>query len=206
MQLPKIDINIILKLPLSKRLLILGVVWLIIIGLFYWFLYSEKLNEKSALNAKLEGLKNTVVEKQRIAGSLPKFKKEMDDLNDQLKLALEALPNEKEIANLLESISDAAKTARLDILTFKPGKETPKGFYAEVTIDMKVDGNFNSIIPFFEKVASLPRIVNINGLTVTSGKEVRGDIMLSATFVATTFKFLAQAEAPQTAQKPGAKK
>lgn len=199
--MPKFDVNIILKLPLSKRLLILGAVLLVIIGVFYYFLYSVKLNEKSALSAKLEGVKNTVAEKQRIAGNLPKFKKEMEDLNNQLQLALEALPNEKEIANLLESISDAAKTARLDIMTFKPGKETPKGFYAEVTIDMKVEGNFNSVILFFEKVAALPRIVNINALNITSGKEIRGEVMLTAQFLATTFKFLSQPEVKPEVKK-----
>lgn len=194
MALPKIDINVIFKLPLSKKLLILVAIWLIIIGLFYYFLYGAKLSEKSALTAKLDGLKNTVADKQRVASNLPKLKKEREDLNAELNKALAALPNEKEIANLLESISDAARASRLDILTFKPGKETPKGFYAEVTIDMKVDGGFGSLISFFEKVAGLPRIVNINGLTVTSGKEVRGEVMLSATFVATTFKFLPQPE------------
>jgi len=136
--------------------------------------------------------KEDVAKKQKIADELPKFKKEMEELNNQLKEALAALPNEKEIANLLESISDAAKTARLDVLTFKPGKETPKGFYAELTIDMKVEGGYGSIISFFEKVAGLPRIVNINALNISSGKEARGDIMLSATFLATTFKFLPQ--------------
>lgn len=190
--LPKIDANIILKLPLWQRFLILVVIWFILSGAFYWLIYSAKLTESKTLKTKLTVLKEDVAKKQKIADELPKFKKEMEELNNQLKEALAALPNEKEIANLLESISDAAKTARLDVLTFKPGKETPKGFYAELTIDMRVEGGYGSIISFFEKVAGLPRIVNINALNISSGKEARGDIMLSATFLATTFKFLPQ--------------
>ncbi len=192
--MPKFDVDIILKLPLSKRLLILGAVLLVITGAFYYFLYSGKLAEISALSAKLEGLKADSAKKKKLAADLPKLKKEKEELDKQFKLALEALPNEKEIANLLDSISDAAKTSRLDILTFKPGNVTPKGFYAEVTIDMKLEGGYNSVISFFEKVAGLPRIVNINGLNITSGKEVRGYIMISANFVAMTFKFLPQPE------------
>lgn len=190
--LPKIDANIILKLPLWQRFLILVVIWFVLAGAFYWLVYGAKLTESKMLSTKLTGIKEDVAKKQKIADELPKFKKEMEELNNQLKEALAALPNEKEIANLLESISDAAKTARLDVLTFKPGKETPKGFYAELTIDMKVEGGYGSIISFFEKVAGLPRIVNINALNISSGKEARGDIMLSATFLATTFKFLPQ--------------
>ena len=193
--MPKLDVDIILKLPLSKRLLILVAVLLVITGAFYYFVYSGKLAESSALSAKLEGLKADSAKKNKLVAELPKLKKEKEELDKQFKLALEALPNEKEIANLLESISDAAKTSRLDILTFKPGKETSKGFYAEVTIDMKLEGGYNSIISFFEKVAGLPRIVNINGLNITIGKEARGDIMISANFTAMTFKFLPQPEA-----------
>ena len=144
--LPKIDANIILKLPLWQRFLILVVTWFILAGAFYWLIYGAKLTESKTLNTKLTGIKEDVAKKQKIADELPKFKKEMEELNNQLKEALAALPNEKEIANLLESISDAAKTARLDVLTFKPGKETPKGFYAELTIDMKVEGGYGSII------------------------------------------------------------
>ncbi|MBI5328744.1 MAG: type 4a pilus biogenesis protein PilO [Deltaproteobacteria bacterium] len=201
MALPKIDANIILKLPLWQRVLILGVLWLIIGGLFYYFLYGDKVVESSAVSTKLETLKNDSAKKKKLASNLPKLKEEKEELDNQLKQALAQLPNEKEIANLLESISDSAKAARLEILTFKPGKETAKGFYSEVAIDMKVEGGYNNILSFFEKVAALPRIVNISVLNITSGKEVRGDIMLSATFVAMTFKFLPQPAAPQAGAK-----
>lgn len=191
-----------MKLPTAKKLIILGAVWLVVVAVFYFLLYGAKIAEKSDLTVKLTGLKKTVAEKQQMANNVPRLKKEREELIAQLALALAQLPNEKEIANLLESISDAAKSSRLDILTFKPGKEAPKGFYAEVTIDMKVEGGYTNLIAFYEKVAGLPRIVNISRLTVTSGKEVRGDILMSANFIATTFKFLPQAaEAKNTEAK-----
>ena len=193
--LPKIDANTLLKMPLWQKVVVLGVVWLLLGGVFYYFLYSDKLAERNTLSAKLEELKNESAKKQKLAADLPRFKKEKEELNSQLQLALEQLPNEKEIANLLENISDAARGARLYILTFKPGKETPRGFYAEVPIDMKIEGEYNSLISFFEKVAGLPRIVNMSNLNITSGKEVKGEIVLSATFAATTFKFIPQPEA-----------
>src|SRR3972149_5349690 len=96
--LPKIDANIILKLPLWQRLLILVFLWLIIIGAFYYFLYSGKLAEKKALAAKLEGLKNTAAEKQRIASQLPGVRPGRADASDEKDPAAFRAPNEKEIA------------------------------------------------------------------------------------------------------------
>jgi len=195
---PKFDPNIILKLPLSKKLLILGIIWILIVVAFYYSLYSVKLSEKKELTAKLAKLQEDIAKKQKIANDLPKFKAEKEELDRQLQQALAQLPNEKEIANLLDSISGAARTANLDILTFKPGRESPKGFYADVIIDMRVEGGYNNLLLFFEKVAALPRIVNISLMNITStSKEVRGDILLSATFLATTFKFLPQPPQPE---------
>ena len=193
--LPKIDANTLLKMPLWQKVVMLGVIWLVLGGVFYYFLYSDKLVERNTLSAKLEGLKNESAKKQKLAADLPRFRKEKEELDSQLKMALEQLPNEKEIANLLENISDSARGARLDILTFKPGKEVPKGFYAEVPIDMKIEGDYNSLISFFEKVAGLPRIVNMSNLNISGGKEVKGEIVLSATFAATPFKFIPKPEA-----------
>jgi len=196
---PKFDPNIILKLPLSKKLLILGIIWILIVVAFYYSLYSGKLSEKKELTVKLAKVQEEIIRKQKIANELPKFKAEKEELDKQLQQALAQLPNEKEIANLLDSISNAARSSNLDILTFKPGKEAPKGFYAEVMIDMKVEGGYNNLLIFFEKVAALPRIVNINFLNVTSAakKEVKGDILLTTTFLVTTFKFLPQPPQPE---------
>jgi len=67
---PKFDVDIILKLPLFKRLLILGAAVLVITGAFYYFVYSGKLAESSALSAKLERLKTDSAKKKKLADAL----------------------------------------------------------------------------------------------------------------------------------------
>lgn len=47
-------------------------------------------------------------------------------------------------------------------------------FYEEIPVNVTVIGNFQNIVYFFEKVAKLPRIINISDTTMGDRKEVKG--------------------------------
>jgi len=125
-----------------------------------------------------------------IAADIPKYRKEKEELEKLLQAAVAQLPNEKEIPDLIESISRAGEKAGLKILLFRPGKEAAKGFYAEVPVNMAVEGKYESLYEFSAKVGNLPRIVNIENMSITSLGHKNQVPMLKANFVATTFRFI----------------
>ena len=47
-------------------------------------------------------------------------------------------------------------------------------FYEEIPVGVTVTGTFQNIVYFFEKVAKLPRIVNISDITMGDRKDVKG--------------------------------
>ena len=111
-----------------------------------------------------------------------------------LKAAVAQLPNEKEIPDLIDSISRAGEKSGLKILLFRPGKEVARGFYAEVPVNMSVEGKYESLYEFSAKVGNLPRIVNIENMSITSLGHKNRVPLLRANFVATTFRFIPGAE------------
>jgi type IV pilus assembly protein PilO len=59
------------------------------------------------------------------------------------------------------------------------GKAPPKPveeekFYEEIPVTVTISGRFHNTLSFFEKVANLPRIVNIENITMGEGAEVKG--------------------------------
>jgi type IV pilus assembly protein PilO len=59
------------------------------------------------------------------------------------------------------------------------GKTPPKPveevkFYEEIPVTVTISGRFHDTLSFFEKVANLPRIVNIENITMGEGAEVKG--------------------------------
>jgi type IV pilus assembly protein PilO len=194
-----IKLDTILKLSLSRRLLILACVNIFLAVLYYQFVFSPKQEEIKGLGVELKEVTTKLNESRMIAKDIPKFEQEKMELEEKLKEAVAQLPNEKEIPDLIDSISEAARGAGLKIFLFKPMAEVPKGFYAEVPVDMEVEGRYESIFLFTDKVGKLPRIVNIGGINVSaSGKEMTSrEPTLGAKFVTTTFRFIPAKEISQ---------
>ncbi len=193
----RIRLDAILKLSLIKKVLILVGINVVIAGLMYQFLISPVQDDVKELRGKLDELTVRLEESRLIARDIPRFLKEKEELEKKLKSALAQLPNEREIPDLIESISDAGKGSGLKILLFRPRPEVAKGFYAEVPIDMEVEGTYESLFNFCEKVSKFPRIVNIDGINVNHAAP-DGFMSLAprlrASFVVTTFRFIPDKE------------
>jgi len=199
---PKINIESITKLPLSKKALILAGINIFILVAVYWFLIGPKYNEVNRLKVDLQSLTSKLNENRAIAADIPKFVREKEELEAKLKAAVAELPNEKEIPDLIDSISRAGEKSGLKILVFKPSPEVSRGFYAEVPVNMTVEGKFESLYDFSLKISKLSRIVNITNMNIVSLGHKNRVPLLKADFVTTTFRFLsASSAAPKSKTK-----
>jgi type IV pilus assembly protein PilO len=202
----KINIDSIVRLPrLQKVGMLCGAVALIV-GL-YWFLiyrdYAAKLDAKQAVLTKKQQELN---EQMVILADLPKFRQETAAMKSKRQKALEQLPNEKDIDKLLEDISSLAVESGLEILLFKPQQEVKRNFYAEIPVELKLSGGYHDLALFYDKIASLPRIVNVSDLLIEKPQEVDGRNILQASCTAKTYKFIEEKPGEQDKQDKKKKK
>lgn len=196
-----------LKLPFYQRQLIVLGIMAVIAGLFVYLLFMPKLDEYKALIAQSETLQGKILESRRVADNLPKFQQEYDKMQVRLEQALTELPNDKEIPTLLTNLASLAKDNGLEVKRFKPGAEIPKGFYAEVPVDLQLSGSYHQVGKFFYDVSEMSRIVNIGSVALGGAKPVgKGDerMELNISCLATTFRFLSNPQQQQPTD--GAKK
>ena len=179
-----------LHLPLYQRLAMLGVVLLVIIGLFTWFLGMPAYEELTGLKQEAERLDGEIAQKRLVANNLPKFKEEFARLEEQLQKALTKLPNQSEIPTLLTNLAGLAKDNGLEVQSFKPRPEVPKGFFAEVPADMVLRGTYHEVAMFASAVGDLPRIVNLNNLTLGRPTLAGNEAILDVTCNVLTFRFI----------------
>lgn len=180
----------ILKMPLYQRVLLLFALSAVIVALFIYFVYMPAQEELKAANKKNEKILLKLQESRRIANNLPRFKAEYENMKKQLDLALNELPNKSEIPSLLSSIAGLARDRGLEVVEFKPQKESPQGFYAKVPVSLKLKGNYHEMALFCESVADMARIVNINDLVMGKAVLVDGVTMLTISSTATTYRFI----------------
>jgi len=179
-----------LKLPLYQRVAILAVLVVLLVGAFTWVVLLPEYEKMGEMDQELSRLEADLIQKQRIANNLPKFKAEFLKLEEQLKAALTQLPNKKEIPSLLTNLATIARDNGLDVVSFSPRGEVSKGFYAEVPGSVDLVGTYHQIAEFAQAVSKLSRIVNLSDLELSSPK-VEGDVaVLRIKCKVTTFRFV----------------
>jgi type IV pilus assembly protein PilO len=191
----------ILERPLAHKIGILGVIILLVTALYYSFLYIPRADEIAKLSDSVEIARNEKSVKAQKAANLPQLKKDLQQLDAELKKAVAQLPDKREIAELLRSISAKAQQVGLNVLLFRPRGETYQEFYAEVPVDITVKGNFHNTVSFFDEVGRLNRLVNIDNIGFKNPTVTGDNVVLETTSVATAFRFLDDAERKKIAEE-----
>ena len=220
-----ISINDIKKLSPQARALIIILVVFIIGYLYYFYFLSDAIEKKTKLDKQLEDMQGQIREKEKIAIQVKKYADDVAALKENYKIALQKLPDQREIPGLFHSVAMAGRDAGIDFLLFEPKAAVPKAldkqmskeepkvaallkpsdqrkteqkpaagkksataeldpFYEEIPVGVTVTGSFQNILYFFEKVARLPRIINISDINMGERKDVKGrgyDITTSCT-------------------------
>jgi len=190
--LPSLPLEKIEALSRVHRILICVGVFLILGGGFFYLIYMPRSGRLNELKDNYENLEMRLIKARTAARNLKKFQKQYNEAQVKFKIALQLLPDKKEIPSLLENISKSGNDAGLEFLLFQPSGEVSRDFYAEIPVNIQVKGGYHNLAVFFDKVGRLPRIVNILNINIRDSKEAGG--ILSATCVATTYRFLEASE------------
>lgn len=189
--------------PLMPRVAVLIGVFLIILVASWWFFWSDQLSMLEAKQREEDSLKQQYLEKKRQAVNLDLYVQQLAEIDRSFGALLKQLPNKSEIEALLIEVNQAGLGRGLQFELFKPAQEQVKDFYAELPISIKINGSYHDFGAFAADIAKLPRIVTLNNISVTPGKE--GGLVLDAT--TKTFRYLDEAEvAKQKKTSQGAKK
>ena len=194
-------IDKIIERPKGQKIAILAVAVLLLIGLYYTLLYGPRSEDIARLEEQVESAKNERLTKQQKAANLPRLRKELTQLDIDLKRAVAQLPDKKSMDELLRTVASKAQQAGLDVILFRPRAENMQDFYAEIPIDITVKGNFYSAVNFFDQVGRLDRLININNIGFKKPATVGDTVMLETTTVATAFRFLSEAERKKIAEE-----
>jgi type IV pilus assembly protein PilO len=194
---PKVQTKLdqITKLPKATRFGILAALGAALVAGYFFGLYQDKNEELKEIRAMELDLQRKLSEVRSVAANISAFESEIVDLEVKLKTALRQLPNTKEIEVLLTDISNLGKTAGVEIRSFNRSAEVVHDFYAEVPIQIELEGEFHDIAHFFELMSKLPRIVNMGSLSIGVAREDEEATILSVKGTATTFRFVGKRDA-----------
>jgi type IV pilus assembly protein PilO len=177
--------------PLAPKIATLTLLLLLLLAAGYWFVWQHQIEELDSSKKKEEELRTTFLDKKKKAINLDAYRKQLADIEQSFGALLKQLPNRSEMDALLTDINQAGLGRGLQFELFRPAsQEAMADFYAEMPITLKVSGNYHDIGAFASDVAQLPRIVTLNDLNISSGKD--GSLTMDA--VAKTYRYLDEDE------------
>ena len=168
--LKNIDINNLGSWPVPIKIGGILIVCAIVLFAGFWFLIQGELEQYGEAQKKEEGLRETYMNKKALAINLPAYKEQMEEMEQTFGSLLRQLPNTTEVPDLLVDITQAGLGRGLEFTLFRPEKELPKDFYAELPISVEVQGTYHELAQFVSDVAALPRIVTFGDIVISSGK------------------------------------
>jgi type IV pilus assembly protein PilO len=176
--------------PLAPRLLCAAGAMVAVIAAGYFFYWQGQFEEQDRLAAEEITLRDDYRSKMAQAINLEALQEQKAQVDQYVERLQKQLPSKAEMAALLSDINQIVV----------------RDYYAELPIDIKVTGKYHDIGSFSADIANLPRIVTLNNLNLSTGK----DGMLTLDAVAKTFRYLDQDEAAsqrkiRDSKKKGAK-
>ena len=157
--LRELDINNIGAWPRNAKIGFCVMLAVLIIGLAWWLFVRDKRTELEGLQAQETELRAEFETKQGRAANLEPLKQQLAQMEQQLQQMLRQLPSKTEMPDLIVDISQTALATGINNELFQPGPETPREFYAEKPISLRMVGTYHQFGAFVSGVASLPRVV-----------------------------------------------
>jgi type IV pilus assembly protein PilO len=198
------DLNV-NKIPWYAQLLLsVGVA----VGIIYahgYFRADGVRAELAVQQTQLDQIRARITRGNAIAAQLPKFQADLIKLEQHLAGLKQVLPEQRDVGDMLRRIQTLAAGSSLNVRYFKPQPVANKELHAEWPMQLEFDGNYHDLGIFFDKVAKVPRIINISGINIKAKDAklaVETNTTVTAQVTATTFVLLDKPAA--TPGQPGA--
>jgi type IV pilus assembly protein PilO len=200
--------NPLTKLPLAGQLGVSAVIAALICGGFYYFWYSDALEQQRQKETRLAELQKQIRALEATANRLPEFQREVQALEARLETLKRILPPEKEMPDLMRRIQYLAAQSSLQIRRFNPAAVVTKDFYQEVPVTIDIEGTYHNMGAFLDRVSRMSRLVNVSDLKIKAQTNQTLSNTVAITSTATTYVYLDNvpppgAATPGAARRPG---
>jgi type IV pilus assembly protein PilO len=145
--------------PKAIKLFFTVLLFAVVVLAGWYFEISSQQDDLASAETKEDSLKVEFSQKQAKSANLEALEQQLTEMQDMLRTLLRQLPSRTEMPELLIDISQTALAAGIETELFQPGPETPKDFYAEKPITLRMVGTYHQFGTFISGVASLPRVV-----------------------------------------------
>jgi type IV pilus assembly protein PilO len=143
---------------------------LVSVALFFTVFKSQR----DANDTAQQNLEAKLRENAELESYQPKLKdieRQLVNLKQQLEIERRIVPDEKEVDGFMKMMSAEAIKSGVELRRYTAKPVASRDFYTEVPFEVELDGQYNAMLNFFDRVGKLERIVNVSNLLVASTRK-----------------------------------
>lgn len=149
-------------------LLVGALVCIIILVLALFLIVFPQRSKISDVEEKIDAVEASIQKETNRLNQLRQYEKDPEQFTRQIEVLRERIPEQVELADIIEQIDHAAEEAGLDFFSFTP--QTPvaaQGFYV-VNCETVFNGRYFNLVEFFNHIERLPRSVKVVYLNIAA--------------------------------------
>lgn len=182
-----LDVNNIGSWPRAIKIILMLLVFSIALGGGYYYYLTDKQSLLARAESKEQNLRNDYGKKAAQAVNLDAYRAQKIQMENTFGALVKQLPSDTEVPGLLEDITRTAIDNDLTIESIDLAPEKVTEFYAELPIDITVEGDYHKIGSFVSGVANLSRIVTLHDFNIVPAGSVQN---LKMNIRAKTYRYL----------------
>ena len=148
---------------------------------FFWLPISQR---KAELEEQIAQIEVKISKAEAQASRLKRLQDELGVLNAQAIEAEKRLPKDKDVPEILITMSRLASKSGVVVQSIAPGPQKGQQYFIELSYPMSVKGSYHNIGRFLASVALETRIYNVKDVNYPGGG---GE--MSVTFVLLTYQY-----------------
>jgi len=185
MDLDELDFNNVGSWPAHYRVIFIAIVCVILSGVYFYYVTLPQFDQLERVEQEEVTLKKQFTIKAALSSNLETYRAQMVEINIILNSLINKLPTNKEIASLLDDISFIGANNGLEFKSINWGVQKDQDLSIEVPISLQVVGTYQELGKFAADIAALPRIVILDNLRLSKGK----DELLTLNVIAKTYRY-----------------
>jgi hypothetical protein len=131
----------------------------------FWNYYARPANaDIEARQATLAQMRAEINRGQATARRLPEFRQEVAAPRTPVDRLRAVLPEERDVADLLNRINGMATESNLKVTGFIPAATSKKALHTEWPIGLRLEGSYHDLGMFLERISKFPRIINVGNM------------------------------------------
>jgi Tfp pilus assembly protein PilO len=163
-------------------LLVGALICIIILVLALFLIVFPQRNKTNEVEADIKDTETSIQLEQNRLSQMKQFDKDPEQFTRQIDVLQERIPENVELADIIQQIDHAAEEAGLDFFSIVPSLPvSAQGFYV-VTSEATFYGRYFNLVEFFNHIERLPRSVKIMTLDIEAAEGGLPYLLIRITF------------------------